>query len=288
MIETTSQVGLTAEQIAFYEEQGYLLLRGVLPVAALEPVKHVFERAVEQQANEWFAAGKIQDKCEGWPFETRYAGLREQFPHHFSNSWKRILMSRELYDLWQTPELLDIVRPLVGDEVYAHGTWNGRPRAPKQPVATIDWHQDAHYYPHYDPADGPLVSVWIPLVPVDEVSGCLQVMPESHKRGALPAVRLPRNNLVGLADEDIEGLTPHSCVMQPGDVLLFGALTAHRALENNADYVRWSVDIRYCGATNPQLLEKAGHGYYCFSAAHPARIESFETWAAQYNYEGEF
>jgi hypothetical protein len=288
MNETMTPTGLTAEQIQSFEDQGFLLLRGVLPPSALEPIKGVFEKTVDEQANQWFAEGKIHDKCENLSFETRYAGLREQLPHTFSNSWKRILVSRELYELWQQPELIALMRSLIGDEIYAHGTWNGRPRAPKQPVATIDWHQDAHYYPHFEMTDQPLISVWMPLVPVDETAGCLQVIPQSHKLGPLRAVRLPRNNLVGVADEDIDHLTPYSCIMEPGDVLLFQALTVHRALENNADYVRWSIDIRYCDASNEQAVSKAGRGYYCFSTSDPSRVQSFETWAAQYDYEGEF
>lgn len=288
MIQTVLDAGLTREEKDHFEEQGYLLLRGVLPSPTLASLREVFERAVEQQAQEWFEAGDITDKAEGLPFETRYARLREQVPTTFSNSWKRILVSRAVYRLWQQPELVSIMRSLIGDELYAHGTWNGRPRPPRQPIATIDWHQDAHYYPRFERSDQPLISAWMPLVPVDETAGCLQVLPHSHQRGLLRAVKIERNGLVGVTDEDIAGLPPFSCVMEPGDVLLFSALTVHRALENHSDYVRWSIDIRYCDATNQAAVDKASHGYYCYNAEDPSRVESFETWAAQYDYEGEF
>ena len=68
----------------------------------------------------------------------------------------------------------------------------------------------------------------------------------------------------------------------------FGALTVHRALENQFDYVRWSINIQYCDAANEAAVSKAGDGYYCFCATDPSRIESFQHRAAQYYYNSEF
>ena len=50
---------LTSEQLSQFEEEGYLLLRGVLPQSALDAVQGVFEKAVEEQAQEWLAAGQL-------------------------------------------------------------------------------------------------------------------------------------------------------------------------------------------------------------------------------------
>ena len=279
---------LTAEQHRQWEDQGYVLLRGLLPARSLEAVRQIFEETVDRQAKEWYAQGRITDMCEGLPFSQRYTALREQLPPTFSNSWRRIIVSKPIYDLWQKPEVIAVLRGLLGDELYAHGIWNGRPRPPKQTVMTIDWHQDAHYYADYKPEEGTLVTAWIPLVPVDEASGCLEVIPGSHKRGYVPPIRVLRNNLIGVPDDIVEGLPSVACPMQPGDVLLFDALTLHHSLDNAADYIRWSVDIRFCSAANSVLVAKGGQGYYCFSAADPSRVESYETWAAKYTHEGEF
>jgi hypothetical protein len=281
--------GLTADQVARFEDDGFLLLRDALDPDSLEPVRAVFEDAVETQAREWFSKGLIKDRCEGLDFPRRYGALREQLPPTYSNSWRRILVSPALYSVWQHPVLVGLARGLVGDELYASPTWNGRPRAPRQLKQTIDWHQDAHYMPDYAAGDGRVLSVWMPLVPVDERSGCLQVAPGSHKRGYRPRVTLSRNNLVGLADEEIAGFEPYSCIMNPGDVLLFGELTYHRSLDNVSDCTRWSLDVRYFDARNETLRRKSPPGgYYCFSAADPSRVEPYEAWASHYTWEGEF
>lgn len=288
--QTPSTSGtLTPAQVALFEDQGFLLLPGLLDEASLASLRAVFEDAVDRQAQEWFGKGMIKDPCASASFTTRYGLLRDQLPATFSNSWRRIIVSPATYKIWQHPALVGVVRTLVGDELWASRTWNGRPRAPRQTKQTIDWHQDAHYSPNYDPAnDTPQISVWIPLVPVDENSGCLQVARGSQKHGYRPMVKVERNGLVGLGPEDLRDIEPCSCVMRPGDVLLFNELTYHRSLENMSDGVRWSLDIRYYDARNTVLRNKNKGGYYCFSAADPSRVESYETWAAQFNYEGEF
>lgn len=280
---------LTPEQVAMFEDDGYLLLRDVLDEATLGSLQAVFEHAVDRQAQEWIEKGMIKDACSNASFTTRYGLLRDQLPATFSNSWRRIIVSEATYRIWQHAVLVGVVRSLVGDELWASRTWNGRPRAPRQTKQTIDWHQDAHYSPNYDPSnDTPQISVWMPLVPVDELSGCLQVARGSHKHGYRPMVKVERNGLVGLGPEDLQDIEPHACVMQPGDVLLFNELTYHRSLENVSDRVRWSLDIRYYDARNTILRNKNKGGYYCFSAADPSRVESYEAWSAQFNYEGEF
>ena len=283
---------LSAAQKQQYADEGYLLLPGLLDDDSLQAIRDVFEQAVDKQAREWFDAGNITDACEGLPFEKRYGALREQLPAGFSNSWRRIIVSRALYNVWRHPVLVNLMRSLIGDELYASTTWNGRPRAQNQLKQTIDWHQDAHYMPDYQEGDGHAVSVWMPLVAVDETSGCLQVAPKSNLGGLRPPTRLERNGLTGLADSELESYQPLSCIMAPGDVLLFSELTFHRSLDNISDYVRWSLDVRFFDADNAVLRQRDGRGnsrgYVCFSESDPSRVETYDTWAAKYDYEGEF
>lgn len=264
-----------------YERDGFVVLRGLLPDEALAPVRDVFAAAVDRLAKDWVAEGFIPDACESEPFERRYAAIRAQHPARSPVSWRRILVSRPVYNLWQRPEILAPIRTLVGDEVFAHGIWNGRPREPHQPIQTINWHQDAHYYKDWDASDGRLVTCWIPLVPVDERNGCLQVIRGSHTRGMAKPIR----EKTGLftVDEDATAGDAVSLPMDPGDVLLFSDVTMHRSLHNESDGVRWSIDIRF-GQPAPEIMRKTKLGYRCFSASDPSQVESFETWEAKYDY----
>ncbi len=283
MTATTHPFALSADQLAEFDEQGFIVLRGVVPTDVTNNLRDVFGALVDRLAKQWFDEGFVDATFEDLPFETRFAKLREQLPPRFATSWRKALVSRTVYDLWRQPQLLGPARSLVGDEVYAHGVWNGRPREPNTPIQKVLWHQDAHYYKSWKDTDGPLISVWQPLVPVDERSGCLQLAAGSHRAGYLPRVR-GFNRLFTVAPEALEGYPLVTAEMNPGDVLIFNDLTLHQGLDNKADFVRWSIDIRF-GAATPEIISKTPRGYYCFSATDPSRVEDYATWEARYDYD---
>jgi phytanoyl-CoA hydroxylase len=273
---------LTASERGDFERDGYLIRRGVLTTETLNGIRTVFAAAVERLASAWRADGLIQDAAEAADFDHRWALLREQLPARYPTAWRRILASPEVYALWQNPVLVDVAAELLGDELMAHSVWNGRPRDAANPeTQRIDWHQDAHYYKAWDPGDGGLLSTWMPLVPVDAETGCLQVSPGSHKLGLLPQVR-GANGLRTVPDDHIP-IRPVTLVMEPGDVLYFTDLTLHRALDNTSDRVRWSIDIRF-GEHTPAIASKSGRGYVCRSV-DPNRVEDYGTWIARYSYD---
>jgi phytanoyl-CoA hydroxylase len=267
---------LTTDQLAEFEERGFVILRDVVPVEVRDGLQGVFEAVVEDLARSWYDEGKITDTYDDLPFRTRFAALRAQLPARFPTSWRKALVSEEVYQLWQRPELLGPIRSLVGDEVYAHGVWNGRPREPYTAIQRILWHQDAHYYKGWDDADGDLISMWIPLVSVNAESGCLQ------RLGYLPLIR-GFNGLFTVADDLIDESKVFTAEMEPGDALLFGDVTLHQGLPNEADFVRWSIDIRF-GTASPEIISKTPRGYYCYSATDPSRVETFDAWKARYDY----
>jgi hypothetical protein len=275
-------MGVTADERQAYERDGYLIRRGVLSGTVLEGVRSVFAAAVDRLATAFVEDGLIQDAAEGVDFDHRWARIREQLPAKYPTAWRRILASPEVYALWQEPVLVELAADLFGDELLAHSIWNGRPRDPGgQDVQRIDWHQDAHYYKAWDAADGGLMSVWIPLVPVDASNGCLQVMPRSQTLGLLPQIR-GANGLRTVPDDCLQG-EPVTLEMEPGDVFYFSDLTLHRALDNSSDRVRWSIDIRF-GENTQAIASKSFRGYVCRSA-DPTRVEDFATWIARYDYD---
>jgi ectoine hydroxylase-related dioxygenase (phytanoyl-CoA dioxygenase family) len=107
---------------------------------------------------------------------------------------------------------------------------------PAAPELTTRPHQDAAY------TRDELWTAWIPLGDCPRRLGGLAVSPGSHRRGLLAhgegtlGAAVPADARWASAD--------YRC----GDVLLFSALTLHRALANESDEVRLSVDFRYAPA----------------------------------------
>jgi ectoine hydroxylase-related dioxygenase (phytanoyl-CoA dioxygenase family) len=272
---------LTADQRAAFEEQGFLVLRDQLPADALDALRRAFTVAVDRQVRAWHAAGALDDLHEDLDFDARFRRVHEVFDRRVPGSWRKILVTPETYGMWQRPELLGPVRSLLGDEVQAHGIWNGRPRMPGDHAQQVTWHQDAHYYRDWGPTDSPLVSAWMPLVPVDETSSCLQFVVGSHRLGRVERLRAQTGHFT-VSDEVLAGREVCTAAMEPGDVVLFSDTTLHQSTRNESQRIRWSLDIRFCAAT-PALVAKSPRGYRCCST-DPAQVEPFETWAARYDY----
>lgn len=275
------EVPLAPEHIAQLQDEGYVLVKQILPAGVLDRVRDALTSVVDRMAQEWLQEGAIERLCEDSPFDVRWARIRQQLPALRPVTWRRVLVSQPMYELWRRPELTGRIRTVLGDELWAHDTWNGRPREPHAPVQRIGWHQDTSYLRGWEPADGHILTCWIPLVPVDATSGCLQIMPGSHRSGLLPAKDDRYHNL-NIPNIHLRQFTPTTIPAEPGDVLIFTERTVHRALDNVSDYVRWTVDIRFA-ADNAANRRKARGGFLCRTAHDPSRIESYPEWAGKYD-----
>ena len=85
------------------------------------------------------------------------------------------------------------------------------------------------------------VVVWIPLVKTTEANGALEIIPGSHKNGALPYTKIGGFASVnGYQDEDFKKVE-----MEIGDMLVFSTFLVHRSGEITDNSTRWSCSFRY-------------------------------------------
>jgi non-heme Fe2+,alpha-ketoglutarate-dependent halogenase len=143
---------LTPAQIAQYERDGF-----VCPIDAFAPA----------QARAW------RDKLEA--FE-RAQGQKMTRGHNF----KPHLLFPWVDEIVHAPEILDAVEDLIGPDIrlFHLTVW------PKDPGSGtyVSWHQDATYF-----ALEPIchVTAWVALTDAPIESGCMEVVPGSHKLGQL-------------------------------------------------------------------------------------------------------
>ncbi|MEO1029369.1 MAG: phytanoyl-CoA dioxygenase family protein [Pseudomonadota bacterium] len=86
------------------------------------------------------------------------------------------------------------------------------------------------------------------FTPSDEENGCLELVPNSHRLGFVPADR---------ADAVAEELGTVQCEAEPGDLLLVRALTLHRSRASRSDLPREALRIDYTAASLPKPLKWA-------------------------------
>lgn len=114
--------------------------------------------------------------------------------------------------------------------------------------ATIPWHQDMSHLPL---AEGGVVTLWMPLAPVDADMAPLIFAQKSHLDGAIPLEGLERRYRV-----------VSNPPMAPGDVSLHHGWTAHRSAANTgsrtraafaAAYFADGVRLRTCPDATPAM-----------------------------------
>lgn len=270
---------LTDEQRSSYEENGYLIVTGVLADADLNPVRSAIERYVDSEARRLYADGLLPELYERAPLGKRLIEVYRPMTKK-SFGWNKEVFSREIYEFGTHPAILDLAEELVGSEIQFNGDYWIRTKLPDDEVTTLPWHQDSGYYG--DPTEFHLPTLWIPLVDVDEHNGCLQVIPGSHRWGLLPVRRNEYGQHVPAEDVEARG-QPVSVPMKVGDVLAFHNLTFHRSLMNHSDEMRWSIDLRYSEIGQPLAwLGKAGlGGFIARGRQQPGRVDSWEQWQAK-------
>ena len=110
---------------------------------------------------------------------------------------------------------------------------------PNNSNAAVPFHQDISYNQHLSE----FITVWLPLVDIDEECGGVVV---ANDPGKLEKSVVYQSDGIWL-----EGLKPNpsdlkNCVpMSPGDGLLFRKTVIHGSMKNTSNRIRFSLDLRY-------------------------------------------
>ncbi|WP_019545214.1 phytanoyl-CoA dioxygenase family protein [Streptomyces sulphureus] len=233
-------------------EDGYLLLRGLLPPERVAAVRADILGVCARHG--WLSGARATEdsvapgsECEP-PDPRYYAAYRE-------------VVSLESYDtLAHSPALLDVARTLLEDEeVLPRPAKLARLMFPQQGgVGATPPHQD---YPH-EQATADSYTTWIPMGDVDRALGGVALRPGSHRQGVLEHGFVP--GIGGLGVKESATGSPHwlGTEYRMGDVLVFHSLTLHGALPNRSgERLRISADFRYQRAADPMtphMLKPSG------------------------------
>ena len=135
---------LTPEQIAFYDEEGYIVLDKLLDAEGMLPFRESVNLRVEEIAQDLFKARLVNDTFASSPFETRLADLFAKLTDKdflkYGRSWRDRLPG--YFYLMSNPRILDAVESLIGCEIFANPVYNTRPKVPKVAAGAVPWHQD--------------------------------------------------------------------------------------------------------------------------------------------------
>ncbi|MCY4063115.1 MAG: phytanoyl-CoA dioxygenase family protein [Chloroflexi bacterium] len=209
---------LTQEEMAFWHENGYVIVRDALPQANLDAVVDIIWEFMEMDRDDpetWYRLG---DGDEAKP-KLKESGMAELYQH------------QALWENRQHPRVYGAFADIWGTEKL----WVSFDRVNLNPPARADW--DFQGFVHWD-IDTSLVPLpnrvqgVLSLVDVPAEAGGLQVVPGFHRRfdewvKTQPADRNPRI-------PDMAGLELKSLATNAGDLVIWNSLLPHGTGRNNS------------------------------------------------------
>ena len=236
---------LTAEQIAHFHSQGYLVVPAMANAAYCRTVISFAEHALREQA---------------FPIEyeadTHYPGAPESHEAEGGQTARRILQVSSRSPLimnWAKGwRLRQCLIQLLGESVYLSQVHHNCIMT-KQPrfSSVTGWHRDSRYW-NFERPD--LVSVWLALHRETPENGCLKVLPGSHRwlisQNQLDADQFFRTDV---PENEVLLKQAVSIQLRTGDVLFFHCNLFHAAGCNQTTQTKFSMVFTYRGADNPPL-----------------------------------
>ena len=220
------------------DEDGYLLIKGLLPRAAVLRVRAKFLEAVA--AAGWLEAGADVDAAIADPAK---ACVDPEAP--FIDVLRRFYRSEEAHALKLHQNIMGLFERLFGEPVLAHPLLIPRCIFPQRPEFTTPAHQD---YPHIQGTTETL-SLWLPLGDCPAKMGGLAIARGSHHEGVRAFT--VSSGAGGMAVIDPLAGSWVASPLEAGDALIFHSLTVHKGLPNLSDRLRLSLDNRYQRAAEP-------------------------------------
>jgi len=159
------------------------------------------------------------------------------------NNQKPHLLYTWLDAVVRDPRVLDPVESLLGPDLLC---WGAQFFAkPAGDAAYVSWHQDATYWGLSSPD---VVTAWVALTPSTRVSGCMKVVPGTHRAQVPHEDRFDDANLLSRGQEVAVKVDPASVVdveLQPGQMSLHHVLLFHGSEPNRSAWPRIGFAIRY-------------------------------------------
>jgi hypothetical protein len=207
-------------------EDGCAYLPRAISAAALAPLRELVDRTLVERG--WLVDGRSDP-------ELRLGRWDDARWHSFLAT---IIASPEYQALARHPDLLALLRVVLDAEPKPCAGDVCRLVSPRAIDLTTPPHQDGAYL------TSTLWTAWLPLHDCPLSLGPLAVVPGSHRQGLLSHAPHGPDGVVGtVIPDDADWRTAD---LAAGDVVLFSALTVHRALPNlTAEQLRVSVDFRY-------------------------------------------
>ncbi|MGO4537550.1 phytanoyl-CoA dioxygenase family protein [Paenibacillus sp. 2TAB19] len=236
---STALRALTQEQKQFFEEQGYLIVKGLFKPEELAEIETTFED-ISQKTIPGYFEPKLDSEVTD-PL-TRYP--RVMHPHRFNEAAKRYMLHEPV---------LDILADLYGEEAYAaQSMFYYKPPGSRGQAL----HQD-NFYLQVEP--GNCIAAWTAVDAADEENGGLLIVPKTNDYEIVcPDIADSKESFTTHYVKPPKDEKAIPAIMDKGDVLFFNGNLIHGSYRNKTkDRFRRAFICHYAN----QSATKISHYY---------------------------
>lgn len=225
--------GLTAQDVAYYHQHGYLLYHQQLfDAEKLARLTAIFEEHLAQKGD------KLSDELDT--------------PHFHDPRLLEFLLSNEV---------LDIVEPLIGPNI---ALWSSHFICKDPYTGRITpWHEDSAYWEGRISRYDKIVTVWLALDRSNKENGCMRVIPGTHTNGFSEYEAVDRTNNTFASQIKGSDLLEEQAVyfeLERGECSLHDARIVHGAMANTSPFRRCGYTMRYL-STELKVIPEENPGF---------------------------
>lgn len=224
---------LTQEQLDFYHENGYLLVKGLFTreeAAAFRAEAHALIERLQ----------RVTDVDATWGSAREVTMTKTALLHCHNVQFQSAIFTRLLVD----ERLTDIAADIIGSpNVQLHH--NKLFIKPPEKGSPFPMHQDRPFFPHDKDT---MIAAIIHFDDAPLEKGCVRMVPGSHKLGPLPHVQEGGWHLP-FDQYPLESSV--ACEAEAGDVLFFSYLTIHGSGVNVSNEARTTLLVQMRDPLDP-------------------------------------
>jgi phytanoyl-CoA hydroxylase len=247
---------LTTEQLAFYHDNGYLLVQGLLSREEAEALRRECHQLAERLATKY-------NTDPTWGSARELGGAKAtSLVHCHDVQFQSAAFSKLLVD----DRLTSVAAAIIGSEnVQLHHTKMFI--KPPEKGSPFPLHQDYPFFPHERHS---MIAAILHFDDAPLEKGCVRVVPGSHKLGPIPHDAAGSWHLP-FEQYPLESSVP--CPARAGDALFFSYLTIHGSGINVSDEARTTVLVQMRDPADPatETHQSRGQGMMLRGIAPPSQ-----------------
>lgn len=235
--------------VDFFRKHGYQVFKNVISLELVEGAREFLSTNLSEQ----LAAAYKEAGCLNMREFTQYIGeLTNKGPTAIDSCTKEVRdvisgqfsvesrLSKSLLNIFSSQRLKQILRQiLLSQQTFLHMPPMARFVLPGNEYSPVPAHQDIVYNKHMSD----FITVWIPLVSIDDKCGGVRVYKDTGSADKKIELATEEENFwyKGLPVDSYES---EHCEMQEGDILVLNKYVIHASEPNRSDKTRYSLDCR--------------------------------------------